>query len=351
MATPEFQWVDSIQPVAPSPSLLTVSRDRTSDGFGQVPGGLDADTVATLRAGDPDELARIQARLTSWRTGITWSLRACQPSYAEKLCPAYDPDDPEDRRHAPADNDGPVHVAPFKLYAPLSCQWTSQAAGQRLADDARGLLSAHTARGIARALWLGEGLDDLPGAPTLRRSATNITPVPGTPIDLDDAVAALLAAYDDCTGGSGGAVLHIPGTLMVNAQGGIPGGGTVARMEGNFYRGPLGSVISPGPGYPHGASSNDHGGFGPLDDETPDEGVTPSTYLGNAADQVWVYVTGPLEYAAGEIVVMPEREEERRNYMRTNTYEVWAERMAIVRFDPCCVFAVLVHDYADAELS
>ena len=68
---------------------------------------------------------------------------------------------------------------------------------------------------------------------------------------------------------------------------------------------------------------------------------SPLTYEGNQNAQSWIYITGPVEYAVSDVIVLPESERERMAF-RQNTYEVWGERDAIVRFDPHCVFAVMV---------
>lgn len=287
--------------VAPSPSILTSARPLSDD--------------------------------RDWSAGISWSPAGCIPSFSHPRCPS-----------SPADKDtgaglgAPVQVDPFWIYTPLSCDWVTD--GEAVAGPARDLTEAHTAERIGAALWMGEGLSA--DNPTLRNSAVDVSIGGGGAGDLDDVVAALLANYERCTGGSGGAVLHIPSVLIPGALGGIAGGGRVAWPEGNFYRAALGAVVSPGPGYPWGASTAGEGGFGPITDPGP-----PAEYAGNAIDESWIYVTGPIEYATTPVRVLPEEEADRRG-LRMNRYEVWAERQAIVRFDPCCVFAALAVSSAGA---
>lgn len=287
--------------VAPSPSILTSARPLSDS--------------------------------TDWSSGVSWSPAGCIPSFAWPRCPGT-PTDKELGEGLGA----AVSVDPFWVYTPISCDWVTD--GDRVAGPAADLTEAHTAAKVSAALWMGEGLAD--GALSLRHVAQDVSIGLGGASDLDDVVAALLANYERCTGGSGGATLHIPSVLIPGALGGIPGGGRVAWPEGNFYRGPLGSVVSPGPGYPHGASTEGADGHGPLVDPGP-----PAVYAGNAIDEAWVYVSGPVEWAASTVQVLPDEEAERRN-LRLNRYEVWAERMAIVRFDPCCVFAALAVSSAGA---
>jgi len=276
-----------------------------------------------------------------WRTGVSWAPVSCQHSFNELLCPNYGE---EDGREDPSDDTteeagGPISTAAFTIYTPLVCDWLLY--GNRLDDDANALNDVHTAWGISRALWLGDGLPNLVDQPTLQRAAVDVS-VGGVAANLDVVVAALLSEYEQATGGNGGAVLHIPSVGITGAVGGIPGGGRVAWPEGNYYRGPLGSIVSPGPGYPHGGSpNNDVLGYGPMTDEGP-----PMKYAGNDTDEFWVYVTGPIEYAVGAQSLLGVDEAERRNYFRENTYRVTSQRPAIVRFDTCSVFAAKANNYA-----
>lgn len=322
-----YQPIDRIDPVGPSPSLLTSARDRTLDDF-----GTSSPVPDEARAAAGVEGA-LKPATEAWRTGVAWTPATCQPSSNEARCTSYDADH---LRPAPVELGAPVHTEAFTIVTPLTCDWVlSGVPADRIVRDSEDLTRAHTAFGVARALWLGDGLPDTADQPTLRRNATDVS-IGGAAGDLDDVAAVLLSQYEQCKGGEGGAVLHVPTPLMVGAEGGIPGGGKIATLAGNYYRGPLGSVVSPGPGYPHGASVAGANGFGPQTSAGP-----PALYKGNHLDECWVYITGPVEYALGEVRVLPEDEAERRGLYRLNRFEVWGERAAIVRFDPCCVFAAL----------
>lgn len=275
-----------ISPVPPGPSLLTSARRLPS---------LD------------------------WVRGIEWA-PACQRTFSQEFCPAEPTKElSEDRALAQAH--------PFMIYTPMVCDLTTVDVSD-VSVSAEELTDTHTAFQLADALWMGATVE--PGDVTLRGSAIDISN--STVFDLDDAVAALLSAYEDCTGGNGGAVVHMPSTLAPFALGGGSGGARVCWPEGNIYRGPLGSVIVPGPGYPLGDSAAGAGGYGPS--------TGSGNFAGNTDAQTWLYVSGPVEYDVGPIAVLPETERDRIPF-RTNRYEVWAERPAIVRVDPCCVFAVL----------
>lgn len=304
-----LQPVDRIEAVRPVPSLLTSARDRSSDNFGG----------------------------PNWRTGIAWSQVACHVSRPWPRCP-----DPLADIKAEPETPALAGTDAFELYTMFECDQTQRGQEEALARDVDALTDVHTAFAVSRALWLGEGLPDRvtvngveSDVPTLRRAATDL----GTPAgDLDDVFARLLDAYEDCTGGNGGATIHLPAVAVPFALGGGTGGGVLIRPEGDLYRGPLRSVVSPGPGYPSGASAPGAGGFGPRTTTPPAD----DEYAGTAADEIWVYVTGPVEWAASAIEVVPAAGMERREAVgRMNRYVVEGKRDALVRFDPCCTFAAL----------
>lgn len=268
-----------------------------------------------------------------WSTGIAWTPTPCfGVSHNWERCQVGDPEKEESGSSAP------VATEPFTIYTPVKCAYFSTEAGERLTVIADELTEVHTDFQLARALWMGDGLTDVADAtygkvPTLRRSATDVSSALNGTAALDDVVAVLLSNYERCTGGNGGAVLHVPTVLIPGALGGGDGGARVAWPEGTIYRGPMGSVISPGPGYPHDSSAAGANGYGPLASAGP-----PEVYKGNGYNEVWVYISGPIEYALTD-VAPPNTEEERRIPARYNIYEAIGERQAIIRFDPCCVFA------------
>lgn len=297
-----YQPAPRIRPIAPSPSLVTSARPLPVD---------------------------------RWEGGISWSPNV-QRSHVWPWCPGINPDRkelPVDRVKAFADS--------FVIYTPAICDLPL--GGEDLDEQVRELTEVHTAAGLARALWTGEGLgvyDAAKPTVTLRRAAQMVS---GT-YDLDDAVAVLLGSYETCTGGNGGATIHVPATLIEGALGGSNNGSRVCWPEGLIYRAALGAVVSPGPGYPIGSSADGPFGFGPKTSTDP----AAETYAGNSVDEAWVYISGPVEYAVGDIVTRPENPTD-RVMNRQNTYEVWGERTAIVRVDPTCVFAVLVNNPAPIE--
>lgn len=261
---------------------------------------------------------------TNWSTGVAWTPVSCHPSSAWPRCPSSA--QLAAGKAAATGLDGAVHTDAFVIYTPLDCDWATQDDVDSAAVE---VTDVHTARGIARAAWLGEGLPDVADQPSFRRSATDVSG--GVTSALDDALALLLAAYNAATGGLGGGVLHVPTTLLPAALGGTGGGARIAWPEGNLYRGPGGVVVSPGPGYPDGLSATGVNGFGPISAEGP-----PTLYKGNGANEAWIYLTGPIEFAVGPVRAVSATP----GVFRTNKIETLGERDAIVRFDPCSVFAV-----------
>lgn len=289
-----YEPAPRIRPVAPGPSLLTAARPLPA---------------------------------MNWSTGIAWS-PMCQPSYVLPWCP------PAVNRTSAA-NQATVHTMPFVIYTPATCNQPVD--GADLEAAVRDLTEVHTAAGIAEAAWMGTGLpSDAEDAtiPTFRRSAFDVSGASSAAaVDLDDGVAQLLAHYEDCTDGAGGALIHMPSQLVTYALGGGAGGARICWPEGSNYRGPLGSLIVPGPGYPNGRTPRGPFGAGPR--------IGANNYEGNELNTSWIYVTGPVEYAVSNVRALPEDDPD-RHVPRTNIYEVWGERDAIVRFDPCCVFATEV---------
>lgn len=288
-----YQPIGRIEPVAPAPSLVSSASPLPN---------------------------------VDWRTGIEWS-PVCQPSTNLDICPAGE--------RIPPNGRAVVHSNPFTLYTPQSCDMPVD--GEDMTRIVNALTEIHTTAQLELALWMGEGLpvSDLEQV-TLRRSAIDVAQA--SPLDLDDGVAQLLVHYNEATGGNGGALIHIPAGLAPFALGGGGGGARLCWPEGNTYRGPLQSLVVPGPGYPNGFSPNGPDGHGPL---LSAPGVAPEEYAGNEVGTSWIYITGPVEYAVTPVEVIPEHERD-RVIPFTNEYEVWGQREAIFRFDPCSTFATLV---------
>lgn len=330
--------IGHIEPVPPVPSLLTSARllgtngqsiaaDRMEVGTGLV---VTPDDQGRYLDGQDNE--RTVSRYT-WATGVAWNQANCVLSHPKRRCL------PDGFTTVAPEGFGPaVQTDAFFQYVTMECEMLSDVTYPQLLEVARSVADATAAWAVAQALWFGHpSLPDDPTQPTLRRNAQDVSGGVGLAFAL--AVARLLSEYAEATGGKGGAVLHVPDVLIPPLQ-----STWLLRQQGDVYLGPLGCVISPGPGYPHGTFADGPLAPGPLKTETPDHGVTPSTYFGTPSSAEWIYCTGPLQYALGDIRMLPEDEIAQRGFLTQNKTDVWAERQAIVRFDPCTVFAALANN-------
>lgn len=319
---------DRIDPIPANPSLLTAARDRTRDGFG---------------VGD------------AWlRNGVKWNSASCQRSYGWQDCVPS----PPDKQHGGLA--GLVAADVFTIYSPIECDWANMASEGSLDDAVRQLDTAHAAYVISRALWFGEGLPavstDSTGDfgpvtvdPTLRSAAVDLSLETGAQ-PIEEAVAVLIAAWQECTGGNGGGVLHAPAVVVPYLFGGGTGGGKFVERQGDkLVIASLGLSVSPGPGYPDGSSPQGPSGNGPA--------IGGGNYQGNANNEVWLYITGPVEYAKTDPQLIQSHGmsgatyeggasigADPASYARMNRYEAIAESIACVRFDPCCTLAQLAQN-------
>lgn len=206
----------------------------------------------------------------------------------------------------------PWDTDPFALESGFECD----AQGLKMIDfpgRARRQLEAVTSKLMEFELWTGE---QKPGNPSLDKDAVVLAGgVAQAPLR---ALIHLGSALSSC--GSGGpGMLHAP-TWLVDLWIGLYGALVVeqgARLTTKVRK----DIIVAGTGYP---------GTGP-------DGATV------AAGRTWVYATGQVQYRLGEILVFPETVKEATN-RGTNDVEYTAMRMAMVNFDPCCHFAVLVDE-------
>lgn len=306
--------------VAPSPSLLTVARPLQSPLAPPEPIDPAAPPTPTVEGLDPGD--------EYWRTGVKWNQVACAPSYNEARCnvSGY-------TRTEPTFMGAPIQTDAFVYYTPMACDWLLR--DEQILDAVTKLEEARACAAVAQALWMGTGMPNDDTQPTLRRSAAGHDVSLNTPISFGLAVARLLGAYERATGGLGGAILHVPSVLVPTLQ-----ENWLIRQVGDVYVSALGAVVSPGPGYPWGLFTAGAGAPGPL--QSGSVASNNEIYAASAAGEEWVYVSGPVEYALGPPRTMPEDEAARRGFFRTNHYEVWRERLGIVRFDPCSVSAARV---------
>lgn len=241
----------------------------------------------------------------AWRDGVTWQANSCNRSQGWSDC--------TDESRATEKCDPPDAVIPefrpWTIYVPDGCSTTPKGKATSYSQRTSEVLEAYSAGAVSRELATAEFA---PSNPSLEKAALlAVNPSPGA-LDILDAVQLLIQAR--ITAGYYGVhVLHVPMWM-------IPG------LDANYLlnaagRAVMGNVlVSPGPGYP-GRNPDSEGA---PTDPAPGEG--------------WLYISGPVEYGLGP--VMAPQEPEETIDRRLNTMLAIAERMAIVRFDTCGVFAI-----------
>lgn len=274
-------YVDAIPLEAPVASILTVARP--------VPVGYE-----------------------SWRTGLSWLPNGCNRIQGWSQCD--DVDRPDEKCQV-----NPVAMAnarTWTMYVPDGCD-SLPSAPLNYNERVEMVASAYLAGAISRELATGEfrgRATGLEGSDCLESTAELID-TGGVAVTVLEAIA-LGAQARTAAGFHGMAVAHVPSWL-------VPGADDAYLIDGSTML--MGNMrVSPGPGYPGRTPAVLDPSYGTSSDPANGEG--------------WVYFSGPVEWAVGELQLPMTRENQR---VRTNTSEYIAEREAIVRFDPCGVFAVL----------
>lgn len=282
-----FEPAVGIRPGRPTfaPSVLTVAR--------QIP-GTEQGASPALR----------------WGTGLSSRVRTCNRVFEWPSCPI--PGHP-DKCNPPVEAlvEWPSFlIEQFKQCAGVLPDDEAVLAGE-LADEIR----AGTAAAIARQLWVGIETD---GAPSLVNTAVDLSAGGTIVSSMVGGVGALLAAYE-ATSDTGFPVLHVPASLLSAGE-----NANLFAREGAVLMGASGTyLVSPGPAYP--------GSLGPLDTQPIPEPIPAP------AGAAWLFISGPVEYAVSEPRIVVEQSDR-----RTNLWSARGQRQALVRIDPCSVFAVLV---------
>lgn len=245
---------------------------------GEMPGGLLA--VARPLPADAD-----------WKGGVTFTpqcgtsgIWSCFVGGEEKT--TYEKPDP-------------VRFDPFLIYAGATCEGGGTPSLTELEQHARDTLLRSQSMQLARQLVISDPNVDSPDLTTV---ATDITPLTG-PTGLKNSIAGLLSALANCGGGE--AVLHVPVVALPY----LIDNGLVER-DGRYW----------------------FGVFPVSVDHYPNLGGLPPA----SSNEAYLYLTRPVEYEMtgdGEIQF--------NHYTgRTNEAIAMAEKLAILRFDPCCAYAI-----------
>lgn len=197
---------------------------------------------------------------------------------------------------------------PFVVVGSYECGSAS-----RPIEEAEERARLHLAAGEERAVEFAIATGVMGNAPTFQ-GATDLTPVPGTPVTIEHAIA-LIESAQSATYASVGAI-HAPRRVAALAD----DAGIVARY-GQHLETLIGTYVAFGGGY-------DLANVGPT-------GQPP------AAGGTWVYGTGRPTIRRGEVFTQPDDE----HYLDrdSNIVAIMAQRTVVVTWDVEVSFAVLVN--------
>lgn len=258
-----------------------------------LPGKLFPVETGRLRGGILSAARSLPATYNEWRQGVTFN----QECGASGVAICVDPGAATDKTtNSIAD---PVEFDPFLVYHSKECStWMDQ-------DDILDMARRGFERGLSKQLAL-QLQDDISGTgnPKLN-DGVDLTPG-GGPVGIVATLCGLLDAAADCE--LSDLVIHAPHHALP------------AFLTSNLVEwDDAGSVWRIGP---HRLSVDGYG--------TSGIGAVVA-----AADESWIYVTGPVEWALGEELEL--------DAIKAPTNEAIAlvERLAMLRFDPCCVFGAI----------
>lgn len=232
-------------------------------------------------------VARLLPAGSDWRGGITFT-PSCIDSIGTWACASAG-------EKTPSVKGDPVRFDPFLIYSAAKCD------GAPVMDDLRELVRGKLAREsgseLARNLVIKN--EDVESGLDFTDTATDITPVDGS-TNLKNSLAGLLSASAGC----GEVVLHVPRVALSY----LLDIGLEVR-DGQYWYGMI--PVS-------------------VDDYPPVGGIE------TAPSEAWLYLSGPVEYE-----MSPIGEIEFNHYTgRLNEALLVGERLAVLRFDPCCVYAI-----------
>lgn len=248
--------------------------------------------------------------VANWKSGIRWRPNPC---YEARRWNWFDncEDCPGDQaeKDVSAPEVGFAEAWPFSFYVPDDCCDTlSSSRGERDARR-RQALAMSIERQLAYQLHTGSGRDCDP-TPTLMNTAEDISG--GACVDAASGIAALMQARTIVAGQSYGSIFAPDAAIPALLQQDLidPGSGS--------YVGPGGFPVVVGPGLPNTA---------------PDG--TPA-----AAGEAWLYIAGGVDFIVDNQFV--DLDPTDWALIRTNQDPAISETDALVRLDPCGVFAVCI---------
>lgn len=260
------------------------------------------ETILATRKRPRSGLTTVASRLpagSDWRDGIDYRPEGCRAPDVAPIC--------GDAEKADANPQDLVHFDPFLVYATDGCN-DPHATNEEIHDRAGRELDMGLSALIAREL-----LESSVGNPDLASNATDVSG--GVAVNWTAALAALLYNVQNA-GYVGDVWVHAPPWLEPAFL--ASRAGQIELSTGLLFSGTHPAIFDAG-----------YSGLVAPDGSAAvaEPGVTG-----------WVYVTGPVEWDMGP--VLDDVAHASDNVL--NDRFVVAERPAIVRFDPCHIFAALV---------
>lgn len=248
---------------------------------------------------------------TDWRRGVDYVPEGCATPDAVPLCD----DDIEKPRIDPVEA---TAFKPFPIVSTDGCNdpWYTN---EQFFNRADRTLQMGQSSILARELLESTVTTN----PDLQGTATDLTAMMFAPVAVPWKEAATELIWNMVNASYVGDVwIHAPSFLLPAFN---------ASQIGDVDTGTRQAYIGPHP------VIFDAGYSGLIGPGGTPEGTNPATPPADPPNSGWVYATGPVEYAFGELLPMDPAAENQQN-----DRFVVAERGGILRFDPCQVFGVLV---------
>lgn len=246
-----------------------------------------------------------------WKRGIRWMPNPCCTAetwhwYDDCLCEGCEKANPE-QKCGQVDGLPYQEAWPFSFYMPDDCDDGVSLSLQEKRARRRQALALSVDKQLAKQLHQGSGRSCDP-TPTLQNTAVDISG--GAAVDIQTGLGALLNARCVESGQAYG-TFFTPDFLTPQIH-------DLYTAGAGSYQGPGGFPIVTGPGLPNVGPDGAAAGPG----------------------EAWIYIAGAVDYAVDE--AFDDLDPIDWALVRTNQQPALSEGDAIVRLDPCGVYAVLV---------
>ena len=220
----------------------------------------------------------------------------------------------------PGDGEELGFAEPFLVFGSAWCRSPFGFPSADWGGEARRNLLATQSAQIAAELWGGSlnGATSEDGTALNDSGSTTVTG--GSAVDVIRAVAELEEGLADCTNGRR-AMIHMPPRVLALAA-----AANAVRLAGNLWVTAMGNIVVADAGY---------------DGSAPGGGAA-------SGGEAWVYATGQVNVYLGDIDMNPNAADSAQQLLagalntRNNEVQVFAQRLALVQWDPCCWLAARV---------